>query len=449
MKIPRIMIAATGSGTGKTTITCAVLSALKARGISPCSFKCGPDYIDPMFHRTVLGVDSGNLDTFFTDDEMTKSLFLTECSGDMAIIEGVMGLYDGVGGIEVAGSSYDLAKALMTPIILVVNARGMGKSILAEIKGFLDFDEFHLIKGVILNRVSKSFGNTLKALIEKELQIKVIGTLENNTDISIDSRHLGLVMPNEIEHIKEKLEIARNMVEDSLDFDELIRIGNSAEPLSEKKLNSLTTDGEHIKLAVARDEAFCFYYKENINMLKNYGVDIEYFSPIHDKKLPKEINGLLLGGGYPEYYLKELEGNTSMRQDILEAMENNLPVLAECGGFMYLMDSILDRNGISYKMVGALNGTSEWKGKLVRFGYVTIEKDNEMVKGHEFHYFDSDNNGEAMVLTKPSTGKSTKGMHFINDSYIGYPHLYYPSSKTFVKKYVEAMRHYGIQKISI
>ena len=450
MNYPRIMIAATGSGTGKTTITCGILAALKDKGLNPCSFKCGPDYIDPMFHRNVLGLEAGNLDTFFTEDDVTTSLFLDEYAGDVAVIEGVMGLYDGLGGTQIKGSSYDLARVLKAPIVLVINGRGMGRSILAEIKGFLSYDKSNLIKGVVLNKVSKGFAKTLSNLIETELGIKVVGYVENNQAVSVESRHLGLVMPNEIDTINEKLSVVRDIVKEGVDLNCILDIARNAEDIEAACNQSDIVNANHMKLAVARDEAFCFYYKENLRMLERAGVELEYFSPIHDKVLPKDINGILLGGGYPENYLNELANNGSIKTAIKKAIDRGMPVLAECGGFMYLLEYIANKEEKMYQMVGAISGSSSFKGKLVRFGYVTIEKDDTfLIKGHEFHYYDSDNNGGDLSVTKASTGSTVKGMHFNGRLCVGYPHLYYPSSPKFVENFLEAMKDYGKCKISI
>ena len=442
---PRIMIAAPKSGSGKTTITCGILSALKMQGMNPCSFKCGPDYIDPMFHRRVLGIPSGNLDTFFTDDSTTRRLFAKEYSGDIAVIEGVMGLYDGVGGTEEAGSSYDLARVLDAPIILVVDAKGTGKSILAEIKGFIDYDKHHFIKGVILNRTNAAFGNKLGALIEQELKIKYIGTVPLTKEAEVSSRHLGLVMPNEIEEIQNKLSIIANAIIENLDLGLIKKIAENASKLD---IIEDIGDGGHqdtVRLAVARDKAFCFYYQENFNVLKESGVEIAEFSPLEDDKLPDNINGLLLGGGYPENYLKELEANASMKTAIKESFDKGLPILAECGGFMYLLNRIYDKDGNPFEMVGAIEGEATFAGKLVRFGYVNIEdpETNLTVKGHEFHYYDTDNNGEGCVAKKPSGNRSWSCIHRGNGSWIGFPHLYYPSNPEFIKSFVEVMKNYG------
>jgi len=443
MDYSRFMVAATKSGSGKTTITCGILAALKEKGLNPCSFKCGPDYIDPMFHRNVIGVPAGNLDTFFTDDNTTKSLFAKEYEGNVAVIEGVMGLYDGLGGIELSGSSYDLARVLSTPIILVINAKGAGRSVLAEIKGFLDYDEEHLIKGVILNKTSLAFGKTLGELIEKEFGIKCFGVVPENKDIELSSRHLGLVLPEEINELKEILDQETKMISDGIDLDAIIALAKGAEHLDINIENNNIVNTNNVRLAVARDKAFCFYYRENLQMLKERGVELVEFSPMEDHHLPDNISGILLGGGYPENYLVDLQGNTFIKQEIKKAMDHGMPVLAECGGFMYLLDSIKNEKDKSYNMVGAINGKAEWTGKLVRFGYVTIEADGFDIKGHEFHYYDTDNNGSSFVAKKPTGNRSWPCMHKSGSSYIGFPHLYYPSAPVFVDKFVEAMKNYG------
>ncbi|SCZ79362.1 cobyrinate a,c-diamide synthase [Pseudobutyrivibrio xylanivorans] len=444
MNYPRVVIAAPKSGSGKTTITCGILRALINSGLSLCSFKCGPDYIDPMFHRTVLGIPSGNLDTFFTDDNITKSLFSKTYSGDMAVIEGVMGLYDGIGGVETQGSTYDLARALLAPVVLVVDAKGAGRSVIAQLKGFLDYDEHHLIKAVILNRTSVAFGNTLGDIIEKELGLKYLGTMPDMKNQELSSRHLGLVMPEEVPEINEKIDELAGTIQTNLDLDELKNIATSASELdiiNDKK--GIRNVNSNLTLAVARDQAFCFYYRENLEIFKELGVKLVEFSPINDSKLPENINGILLGGGYPENYLKELSGNESMKASIKTAYDNGMPILAECGGFMYLSESVKNQNDETYAMVGAIDSKVEWRGKLVRFGYITVDTGKLQIKGHEFHYYDSDNNGECCVATKPFGGKSWKCIHSKNGSYIGFPHLYYPSNPEFINNFVEVMKNYG------
>ena len=450
MKYPRFIVAAPHSGSGKTTITCGILGALKAGGDKLCSFKCGPDYIDPMFHRNVIGIPAGNLDTFFTDHETTRWLFTHNYSGDIAVLEGVMGLYDGIGGVEQQGSTYDLAKALKAPVVLVVDAKGAGRSVIALIKGFVDYDKYNLIKAVILNRTSKAFGDTLGKLIEEEIGIKYLGTVPTLKNTELSSRHLGLVTPEEVQGLQEKLDEISNLIGENIDLQELKNIASSAEELSEideKNIDDFFKKQPEkiskLRLAVARDKAFCFYYRENLEMLKTAGVELVEFSPVSDSHLPENISGLLLGGGYPENYLSELQDNQTMKQDIKEALENRMPVLAECGGFMYLCNAIKNQDGQSFEMVGAIDSVAEWKGKLVRFGYVTIEDESLSIKGHEFHYFDTDNNGDSCTARKPVGDKSWECIHKTGASYIGFPHLYYPSNPDFLINFVEAMKKYG------
>lgn len=375
MKLDRVMIAAPKSGSGKTTITCAILQTLKDMGKQVVSYKCGPDYIDPMFHQRVIGIPSKNLDTFFTGENDTRKLLLKNRTGEeISVIEGVMGLYDGLGGVREEGSSYHLAKVTKTPIILVVDAKGMGRSVIPLIAGFLAYDTEHLIRGVILNRMSKSYYEIIKPLIEAELQIRVLGYLAERQQLQIQSRHLGLHLPGEIKEIQRQLEVAAEELQKSVSIETIIQIAASAETIEIEKITETTekiTSTELITkplIAVARDEAFCFYYEDNLLLLKEYGADIAYFSPLHDKELPEGSSGLLLGGGYPELYAKELEENTAMRKEIKAAVESGMPVVAECGGFLYLHTAIRDRDGHPYQMAGVLPAACQDTKKLVRFG---------------------------------------------------------------------------------
>ncbi|MBQ6416405.1 MAG: cobyrinate a,c-diamide synthase [Butyrivibrio sp.] len=441
MNYPRILIAAPKSGSGKTTVTLGILAALIKQNIDVCSFKCGPDYIDPMFHRDVVGIPSGNLDTFFTTDDLTRKIFADEYTGDMAVIEGVMGLYDGIGGVEEQGSSYDLARVLRTPIVLVVDGRGAGRSLIAQIRGFLDYDSEKLIKGVILNKTSKSFAAVLMPLIEKELGIRCYGYVENKKDIELSSRHLGLILPKEIDDLKEKLDITAGIIEEGVDIKGLLELSKKAEAISFTK-SKAEPKALRARIAVAYDEAFCFYYRENLELLKRLGAEIVFFSPIRDKALPQNTDGLILGGGYPENYLKDLSDNRDMLHDIKEKLSLGLPVLAECGGFMYLTKKITDPDGNSYEMAGFIDADTSWAGKKVRFGYVELSDDEFQIKGHEFHYYDTDNNGEAFVAKKPAGNRKYMCIHHKNGSYMGFPHLYYPSCPDFAEKFLdEAAKH--------
>lgn len=444
-KIRRIMIAAPKSGSGKTTITCALLQILKERGENVSSCKCGPDYIDPMFHRQVLGVPARNLDTFFTGEAQTRKLFLRDRSdGELVVMEGVMGLYDGLGGIREEGSSYHLAKVTQTPIILVVDAKGMGKSVIPLIAGFLAYDEAHLIKGVILNRMSAAYYEILKPIAEQELGITVLGFFPENKTLQIASRHLGLLLPNELEDLRGQIQIAAQKLKETVDILGLLQIAENLEPLAADTCEREKQPIEKTRIAVARDEAFCFYYEENLRMLAQAGAELVFFSPIHDTALPEDIHGLLLGGGYPEIYAKQLSENVSMRTAVREAVLSGIPTVAECGGFLYLHTMLTDREGRSYPMVGVLSGKCFDTGKLVRFGYIELEEKSghflpqgSRIRGHEFHYYDSEDNGADCTAYKPTTGRNYACIHAGENHWYGFPHLYYPSCPEFAEKFVE------------
>ena len=335
---------------------------MKNRGLQTASFKCGPDYIDPMFHTKVIGTKSRNLDTFFTTPDRTRYLLkrnLEDC--DIAVMEGVMGYYDGVGGTTTRASAYDLAKVTQTPVVLIVNCKGMSVSILPFIQGFVNFMPDSNIKGVLLNQISSMLYPRVKEMIETKLGIKVYGYVPVVTDCVIESRHLGLVMPNEIQDFKEKLGKLAKRMEETIDFHGLIELGKSAPAISVEKetkeyFQSLKNQGEKIKIGLAKDEAFCFFYEDNLKLLEEMGAELIPFSPIHDKELPPDIQGLLLYGGYPELYGKALEENLSMREQIKEALSKGMPVLAECGGFIYLHDIFEDEKGVFRQGVGQIKG---------------------------------------------------------------------------------------------
>lgn len=467
MKINRFMIAAPKSGSGKTMITCALLQLLKDSGKNVLSYKCGPDYIDPMFHKKVLGVPSKNLDTFFTDEKTTVQLFLDErADGDFAVLEGVMGLYDGLGGIYEQGSSYHLAKVTQTPIILVVDAKGMGKSVLALIAGFLQYDTHHLIKGVLLNRMSKGYYDIIKPLIEKELSVKVVGYFPEQKDIGLSSRHLGLVMPDELSDIKKKFNETADRLKKTIDMDlfmdiaaEADEIGDSGsadkdkrQTLKNAELMRPQDQNNTVNIAVAMDEAFCFYYEDNLRMLEKCGAQLLYFSPLHDTSLPKDCDAMLLGGGYPELYAKELSKNISMRKSIKTTFEAGLPTVAECGGFMYLHTYIHNQNCV-FDMAGALDGECHFKGKLVRFGYIELEEKHsnflppdEKIRAHEFHYYDSTDNGTDCIATKPATGRKYDCVISRDNYWLGFPHIYYPSNPHFAENFVKKAQEYERNK---
>ena len=445
MNIKRVMIAAPKSGSGKTGITCALLKSLKNKGIKTVSFKCGPDYIDPMYHRNALGIPSYNLDTFFTGEEKTRSLFARNTSGfDFAVFEGVMGLFDGVGGVKSEGSSYNLAEVTKTPIILVIDAKGMGRSVIPEISGFKSYDKKDLIKGVILNRTSESMFNILKPMIEEECGISALGFIPDMKDRAFSSRHLGLVTPDDTDNYDEVLEELTGYFEKNISFEELGKIASFAEEIEDCTFEKTNKEAESPVIAVAKDEAFCFFYEDNLTELKNAGANLVFFSPLHDAKIPENADGLYLPGGYPELHLEELSQNTSMLESIRNAYNNKMPIFAECGGFMYLQKSIEDKDGKVYITSNVFDGDLKYKGRPVRFGYVSLKekspnflKEGEEIKGHEFHYYDCDDNGCDVICTKPFTGKEYEAVKTNENIWAGFPHLYFPSNPSFAVNFVK------------
>lgn len=482
--LPRVMLAAVRSGSGKTVLTCGLLDALNRRGLHPVSFKCGPDYIDPMFHRRVLDVDSGNLDTYFAGRDGVRELLFAEGEGHgCAVIEGVMGIYDGA-GTDLTGSSYELAGTTATPAVLLVDAAGIGRTVIALIKGILAEDKAHLIRGLILNRISESYWKTLKPVLEEELKragysVCLLGGIPKAGIMDLESRHLGLKLPGEIEGLKEKIRQIGEFLEDHLDMEGLIALMRSAcdmeegtepcsdavsAPVAPEPLYGVEGGSAHPILAVAMDDAFCFYYRENFRMLAQRGVRIRFFSPLADRGIPADADGLLLGGGYPELHLEKLSANTEMLASIRAAIDRGIPSLAECGGFMYLHRTVSDPEGRSFSLVGVIDGTCRYTGHLVRFGYLQLKAYSGAdpvppaagipaqdplcahavgLRGHEFHYYDSSLNGESMTAAKPGKEQTWPCMIAGGDSLWGFPHLYYGSAPGFVDCFVQRMLAYN------
>lgn len=448
----RIMIAGTGSGCGKTTITCGILKALMNKGLKVASFKCGPDYIDPMFHSEITGLKSRNLDMFLCGENTVKQLFAENSEGaGVSVVEGVMGFYDGLGVNTVDYSSNDLSNRTQTPVILVLNCKGMALSVAAFIKGFLEFSENN-IKGVLLNGINSGMFPMYKELIEKHNGIKVLGFMPDLPEASIESRHLGLVTAQEIDTLKRKIGLLAENATRHIDLDALLQIASSAlalryEPAAVDKINYTTT--RDVKIAIAKDKAFCFYYQDSIDLLCKMGAEMIPFSPLHDKSLPEDIDGIILGGGYPELYCEKLSLNSSMLESIRTAIEKRVPLYAECGGFMYLGASIE-----GYKMVNAIKTNSSLTDRLQNFGYVRLTADRdtllckkgESIHAHEFHYSKSDFDGDAFTATKISSGKQHSCIFADENRFAGYPHLHLWGNIKFAAAFVSRCAEYRLGK---
>jgi cobyrinic acid a,c-diamide synthase len=433
-KAGRILIAGTGSGCGKTTVVCAILQAFKNRGLDVASFKCGPDYIDPMFHSEIIGTPSTNLDLYFAGEQLARGLFLKH-SAELNVIEGVMGYYDGLSMQSTESSSWHVAQVLDAPAILIVNGRGMALSAAAIVKGFQTMRTPHRIAGVILNWVSPMSYPQLKAVIEQECGIPVYGYMPPNEAYSLESRHLGLVTTHEVANLKEKMQTLVSQAEKSIELDALIELMRAQLDI-EADIPVVERIAD-VRIAVARDKAFCFYYRDNLELLEELGATLIPFSPLDDKELP-ECDGLYLGGGYPELYSERLSQNYAMRVSIRNAVRDGLPTIAECGGFMYLTDRIADS-----EMIGVIHTDCIDMKKLVRFGYAEFSADNDSllfakgdtVRGHEFHHWDATMPGCDLIGRKTS-GRRWKCAYATDTMYAGYPHLYFRSNPRIAKRFI-------------
>ena len=441
LRIPGIMIAAPASGSGKTLFTCALLRLLERKGIRAAAFKCGPDFIDPMFHKKVLGTPSRNLDLYMAGEEGVRRSFAAGCAGaEIAVIEGVMGYFDGTGASGMEGSSYELATVLQTPVLLTADVRGMSRSAAAMIKGFTDYGEQKMICGAFLNRTSAVTAERIEGWLAKEAGIPVLGFFPADDELRLESRHLGLVEPEEIPDLQQKIDHAADILEVTLNLEALFMAAGGAPALQVETGNPEEREGSSVTVAVAQDEAFSFYYEDNLELLEELGAKIVYFSPLHDRELP-EADGLLIGGGYPELKAGELAANTGMLASIRKAADSGMPILAECGGFQYLQEELVDKEGAVHRMCGVLKGSSRMTDRLVRFGYVEVSGEGlyfgtgRTIRGHEFHYSDSTENGSACKAVKPG-GKSWDCMVVQGRIAAGYPHLYYRSCPAFAESFV-------------
>lgn len=438
-----LMIAAPASGSGKTVLTCALLAALKNRGLDPCAFKCGPDYIDPMFHRSALGVDSHNLDLFLSDEATVRGLYEHYGASHGSIVaEGAMGYYDGLGGSTHRASAFHVADTLDLPVLLAVRPRGASLTLAAQIKGLLSFRQPSHITGIFLNDCSPMLAKSLKPMLEGETGLPVLGFLPHMEEAVLKSRHLGLQTAGEIKDIAERIGRVARTLDETMDWDRLFTLfdagpGRPTAPPTPPAPN-------RVPIAVARDEAFCFAYAETLDALREAGAELLFFSPLHDEKLPEGACGLYLPGGYPELYAAELAENESMRRSVKEAVSRGLPTVAECGGFLYLGQSLEGMDGTAHPMAGYLPGEGVRTPKLVRFGYSELNADTdsllfrkgESVPVHEFHYWDSTQNGDSLTAVKPLTGRSWRCGFTDRRLYAAFPHLYFPGAPKMAARFV-------------
>ena len=450
----KIMFAAMASDSGKTSVSCGMLALLARRGLDPCAFKCGPDYIDPMFHRSVIGVPSHNIDLYMCSKDLARKMFDRYSAGHgAAVVEGVMGYYDGLSGTSLKASACDVAETMGLPVFLVVRPRGTALTLAAQIKGMADFRKPTHIRGVILNDSSEMYCKQMSGVIESQTGIPVIGYIPHVEGAEFKSRHLGLYTAGEIDDLTARISKLADAMEQGIDIDRLIALSTDEEPPA--AVAASPSRSEHAPMiAVAKDEAFNFIYEETIDTLRDQGAQIRYFSPLHDDAVPRGASGLYIPGGYPELYAEGLEENVSMRDSIKASILSGMPTVAECGGFLYLGKRLADHDGVFHEMAGVLPGEAKNSGHLARFGYAELSsakdnmllKEGESVSVHEFHYWDSTENGHDLVAGKSLTGRKWECGFARDTIYAGFPHLYMAGYPFMAQRFVEAARKYQTMK---
>jgi cobyrinic acid a,c-diamide synthase len=461
-QIPRITIAGTHSGVGKTTIVTGLLGALKRQGLSLQSYKVGPDYIDPGYHRLASGKAAHNLDTWLVPPEKLGAIFRKTSQGsDLAVIEGVMGLYDG--GRKGISSTAAIAKLLHTPVILVIDAKAMGESAAAVVLGFKDYDPKVNLAGVIINRLgSKNHEHIIREAL-LPLGIPVLGCIFRRDALATPERHLGLTPVTE----HEAMGIVDAMIDEitaQVNLEKILEIAHSASPLRIGDEENAGMKPPFLRIGVAQDEVFTFYYPESLDTLRRLGAEIVPFSPLHDTRLPDGLAGLILGGGFPEMFIRELSANAGMLQDIACANSRGMPIYAECGGLMYLCRQIVDFSGTAYTMAQVVPAVCEMQAKLQTVGYVearaltdtVCSRQNGILRGHEFHFSrmtpDMDRDFPwAFEFTKMSTGQNYRGGYAAGNILASYLHMHFAGNEQaagiFMEKCLEYKKNNLAEKV--
>lgn len=436
---------------GKTTLSLGLIGALKKRGLKVQPYKVGPDYIDPAHHTMISGYSCRNLDGWMLDQATNIEIFHKHAAGkDFALVEGVMGLFDGSSGDSEEGSTAQMAKWLGLPVILVIDGSKMARSAGAIVHGFEHYDPELNLVGVIFNNVaSENHFNHLKNGIRKDSRVKVLGYFPRNAEIKIPERHLGLTMPQEINaDWQEKLV---SLVETHIDLDTIFSIAARSTRANPPALRATPfAKGDSVRIGIAKDEAFCFYYPDNLELLEEAGAELIYFSPLRDKKLPEGLRGIYFGGGYPELYTEELEANQNLRNEIKKAADDGMPIYGECGGFMYLTHGIWKDETHFSEMANVFPIVMKMNARLSSLGYFEGElledtpfhKKGNLFRGHEFHYSSIIQEGSSLKkVYQISKRGTTRQEGYLYRNVLGsYIHLHFAGNRPFVERFVERCR---------
>lgn len=455
IKIPRILVSGTGSGTGKTTLTIALTKALQAKGLKVSVFKCGPDYLDPGYHSFVTGKTCQNLDGWLMGKGSVISSFISASQGsDISIIEGVMGLFDGHSPNSEAGSTAEIAKWLQVPTIVMIDASGMAATFSAIASGIKNYDPQIPIRGFVANYIgSKSH---LSIIENASIPLQILGGFPKSYEHSFPERHLGLHSAGPDILTEEKLSFWKNLSEEWIDIEKILEIANSAPPLPKEGPKEIQTKAKDCKIGVAYDETFHFYYEDNFKKLKDSGAELIFFSPLKDTKLP-EVDGLYIGGGYPELFADSLEKNKNLIEEIRHFANSERPIYAECGGLMYLSSEIQNIEGQSFSMVGLIPGKAIMSPKLKSLGYVEVHTEKRTIlgeagirfRGHQFRYSDLilENEDDSLFsyhIRKRKSEKTTKEGYTVLNVLASYVHAHWASNPEIPKNFIDSCRRFKI-----
>ena len=469
VSLSRIVIAGTHSGVGKSTVTLCLMAAFRARGLTVQGFKVGPDYIDGSYHTAITGRASRNLDSWMLPTEMVRDVFLhASHDADISIVEGVMGFYDGKGALSNQGSTAEISLVLSSPVLLVIDASGMARSAAAMVKGYQTFDKAVNIAGVIANGVGgEGHFNLIKEAVEKECGVPVVGYLSKHSEIEIPERHLGLIPAIERGEHAGLFQQLSDIASSTINLDAIYALARTAPEVTSEAdfsplsglLSSKYEDTAKVQIAVAKDAAFNFYYPENFDLLEHYGAELLFFSPLAGELVPREADGLYIGGGFPEEFAALLSLHREAMTELRERIEHGLPTYAECGGYMYLTEQLRDVHGGRHQMVGVIPAQVTMQQRLSGFGYREVTgaagnwllPDKQSARGHEFHYSTIEYGLLPQPFAYTTSGyrlPSIQGEGYLRDNVIaGYTHLHFGSNPQVAERFAERCRLYQTQKL--